>query len=91
MNKKSGKKKTIYPTLLAGQETFSTFDTARILRLKRERLRQWAKWHFIPEGVRVAWGEGYKTVWSKTQIYTIALFKRLVDAGLNRKTAAKCI
>lgn len=90
MKKNKQNIKTIYPKLAGGQKTFSTSETARILRLKRERLRQWGVGNFIPSGVRVAWGEGYRTVWSRTQIYTIALFQRLVDAGLNRKTAAAC-
>ena len=84
-------KKTIYPTLAENQETFSTFDTARILNLKRERLRQWANWGFIPGGMKVAFGKGYKIVWSRFQLYSISLFQKLVDAGLNRKTAATCV
>ena len=91
MAKKSVEKKTIYPKLLPGQETFSTFDTARILNLNRERLRQWAIWNFIPHGTKVAWGKGYKVVWSRYQLYTISLFQKLMDAGLSRKGGAACI
>jgi len=90
MNKTS-KKKTIYPELVPGQEVFSTFDVSRIVDLSRERLREWIKFRFIPGGGRVAWKGSYKRVWGRTALYSILMFKRLVDSGMRRKEAARFV
>jgi len=78
-----------YPKLLPRQQTFSTFDVLKVLDLKRERLRQWMNHKFIPTGSRVEWGSGSKVVFTKSDLYRTLLFKKLVDAGLNRAVASR--
>jgi hypothetical protein len=69
---------------------FSTFDVLKILDIKRERLREWVNQGFIKPTVS-AEGQGTKAVFKILDIYKIAVFKKLVEAGINRKKAADLI
>jgi len=76
-----------YQKILAGEQVFSTFDVLKILNIKRGRLVQWMKGDFLPKGQQVPWGKGTKTVFNINELYSIALFKMLVDFGLSRTIA----
>jgi hypothetical protein len=82
-------KMSSYQKMLAGEQVFSTFDVLKILNIKRGRLVQWMKGDFLPKGQQVPWGKGSKTVFNINDLYSIALFKMLVDFGLSRKIAKK--
>ena len=79
---------TIYPTLLDGQETYTTTDIQRILDIKKQRLRQWTKLGYV-EPTTASTGSGVKSFFSKFQVYQISLFKKLVELGLNRWISAQ--
>lgn len=68
-------------------QEFSTFDVMKILGIKRERLREWANQGFI-QPTSPAEGQGTKAVFTILDIYKIAVFKRLVEAGINRRIAS---
>jgi len=82
-------KKKILPKLPPGQEVFSTFDVIRIIDIERERLREWMKRKFIPAGIKVSWRGRKKVIWGKNDLYSILLFKLLVESGWPRVVAAQ--
>ena len=84
-------KMSSYQKILGGEQVFSTFDVKNILNIKRGRLVQWMKGDFLPEGQQVPWGKGSKTVFNINDLYSIALFKELVDSGLTRKVAKRYV
>lgn len=74
---------------LVGKE-FSSFEVMRMLDVKRERLREWMNQGFtVP--MLSARGAGTKAVFSIMDVYKIAVFKRLVESGINRKRAAEWV
>ena len=58
-----------------------------MLNVKRERLREWVNQGFTKPTV-AAQGAGTKAEFSIMDVYRIAVFKRLVEAGVNRRRAA---
>jgi hypothetical protein len=87
MDGKKPKKKTLYQKLAPGQETYSSFDVSRIVNINRERLREWVKFGFTPIPAKEEEGR-CRLLWGRNDLYSILLFKRLVDSGLRRKDAA---
>jgi len=69
---------------------FSSFDAAKILDLPMERLRQWLKLGFIKPTVP-ATGQGTKAVFTLDDLYGVALFKKLLDAGFTRTVAGEYV
>jgi hypothetical protein len=69
------------------EKEFSTFDIMKLLVIKRERLREWMNQGFITPTIP-ADGIGSKAIFSILDIYKIAVFKILVDAGMNRRKAS---
>jgi hypothetical protein len=69
------------------EKEFSTFDVMKLLDIKRERLREWMNKDFIMPTIP-ADGVGSKAIFSILDIYKIAVFKILVDAGMNRRKAS---
>ncbi len=62
---------------------FTSTETLEVLDLEAERLRQWIKLKFVEPTIN-ATGSGTKNYFSKIDIYKVAVFKKLVDIGLNR-------
>jgi hypothetical protein len=69
------------------EKEFSTFDVIKLLGVKRERLREWMNQGFIMPTIPAS-GIGSKAIFSILDIYKIAVFKILVDAGMNRRKAS---
>ncbi|MFH2065654.1 MAG: hypothetical protein ABIK15_10695 [Pseudomonadota bacterium] len=91
MKKVKIKKSQILSKFVSDEQVYSTFDALEILDLKRGRLIQWMKNGFIPEGEQVVWGSKTKTVFKRKELYSIGMFKELLDLGLNRDVASRCI
>lgn len=69
------------------RDEFSTLDIVKALGdLGRERLRDWMDQGFVRPGVPAS-GRGTKAVFSRAEVYGVALFKLLVERGINRKIA----
>jgi hypothetical protein len=64
---------------------FLAADIERILEVKRNRLQQWLERGYIIPSIQVASGHGTRNVWSRNDLYTIALFKKITESGLSRK------
>lgn len=65
------------------QDIFSSSQVLRILSIRKERLRQWIKLGYVSPTVE-PFGKRTRHVYTKVQLFGIALFKRLIDLGLNR-------
>lgn len=72
------------------KQEFSTFDVLKILEIKRERLREWVNQGFIIPNAP-AEGQGTKAVFKILDIYKIAVFKKLIEAGINRRIASSMV
>jgi len=69
---------------------FSTFDIMKALSLKRDKLRSWMRDGFIKPKYP-AEGQGTKAVFTRWDVYGVALFKDLIDHGYKRKAVSKYI
>jgi DNA-binding transcriptional MerR regulator len=70
---------------------FYTSDVTRIAGVKRNTLQQWLDRHFIKPSIQEAEGSGSRNIFSEEDLHKIIVFKKLIEAGLARKVAAKCI
>jgi len=71
-------------------DEFTTFGIMNILKLKRGRLREWMKYGFIKPSIQLADGPSIKALFNRTDIYTLVLFRNLIESGLGRFQAANC-
>jgi len=69
-------------------EKFLAQDIEKITGVKRNRLEQWIKWGFIKPSIQVARGHGSRNIWSRNDLYNIAIFKKVTESGLSRKIVA---
>lgn len=67
---------------------FLAKDVEKITGVKRNRLQQWLERGFIAPSVQVAYGHGTRNIWSTSDLYTIALFKKVTESGLSRKVVS---
>jgi hypothetical protein len=70
--------------------TYSTLEIVSELGIPRERLRDWMNRGFITPSIP-ANGQGTKAVFTLSDVCDIAVFKFLVDKGLDRNVASKLI
>jgi len=66
---------------------FTTFDIIKALDIPRERLREWLKRGFIKPN-QAAEGQGTKAIFTRSDVYAVALFERLIEHGITRQAAA---
>lgn len=69
---------------------FSTFDIMKALSMKRDKLRAWMRDGFIKPKYP-AEGQGTKAVFTRWDVYGVALFNDLIDHGYKRKKIADYI
>jgi hypothetical protein len=66
---------------------FTATEIYKALKIPKERLRAWMKLKFITPTLPVA-GQGRTAIFTRTDIYCIELFKKLIANGFNRKGAS---
>lgn len=68
---------------------FFASDMEKVTGTKRTRWVQWRErgWLYGP-AVQVAEGHGTRNIWNRLDLYDIALFRKISEMGLSRKTAA---
>lgn len=66
---------------------FSTLDIIRALNIKRERLREWMNLGFI-EPTEPSRKQGSKAIFTRQDVYCVALFEDLIESGYSRAVAA---
>ena len=69
---------------------FSTFDLIKALKIPRERLREWMKRGYVHPS-RKAEGQGDKASFTQDDVYSVELFRRLVDFGFSRDLAGEFV
>jgi hypothetical protein len=69
-------------------QAFSSFDIMRILKIPKERFREWVHMGFVRPSIAKARGRGTKALFSKRDLYFIGLFRELIESGLSREAAA---
>jgi len=69
---------------------FSTFDIVNALGIPFGRLREWINEGFIKPNIP-AEGAGTKAIFTRDDVYGVALFKSLVEFGMKRKRAAEFV
>jgi hypothetical protein len=75
--------------IINGLRVFTSPEVEKILAVETERLRAWVK-EFIEPTIKSS-TSGRKHYFSKIDIYKIAVFKKLVDSGVNRFIAKRII
>jgi hypothetical protein len=69
---------------------FSTLDIVAAIGIPRERLRDWMNRGFVVPSIS-AKGQGTKAVFTRNDIYYLAVFDKLLQYGLKRKTASSLV
>ena len=72
-------------------EKFFASDVEKITGVKRTRLQQWLEKGFLSPSIHEAEGHGDRNIYSRIDIYNIAVFKKISESGLQRKVAADLI
>lgn len=71
---------------------FSTLDICKVLEIDRERLRVWMDEGYISPSIQVATGQGTKNIFSREDVYLIALYRMMLDRlRVPREWAARVI
>ena len=71
------------------EEEFTTFQVAKILGVSRSSVQQWLDSGFIEPSILAAEGRGTKNLFSREDLYRIAMFRALSRAGVAQKKAGK--
>lgn len=70
---------------------FLAKDVVKITGVNRQRLQAWMQEGLISPSVHVADGHGDRNIWNDDDVYKIALFKNLVELGLQRKPVSRLL
>jgi hypothetical protein len=70
-------------------ETWTTFDIEKILKIKRNRLKEWIDRGFIKPTYQEETGTGKKSLFNRWGLYCIKTFELLLDNGVSRDQAGK--
>lgn len=65
---------------------FSTLDIVKSLEIPRERLRDWMNRDFVTPST-VANGQGTRAIFTLPDVYSVALFRSLINYGFSRAVA----
>ena len=68
------------------EEYFSHHEVARILNIKKDRLRGWLNEGFVKPSIPSA-GRGKANLYTRHDLYAIGLFMSLIDTGYSREFA----
>lgn len=71
-------------------KTYLMADVERITGIKRVRLNVWLEKGWIVPSVQKAQGSGTRNIFSRSDLYLIALFKNFVESGISRAFAGEC-
>jgi hypothetical protein len=64
---------------------FQSKDVERITGVKNKRLWAWIERGFLSPSIQEADGPGTRNIWSRNDLYTIAVFKNLTESGFAKK------
>ena len=72
------------------EDLYSTLDIVKALNIPRERLRDWMTRGFIKPSLPST-GKGTIAIFTKADVFGVALFGRLLEKGFKREVAAEYI
>lgn len=67
---------------------YTTFQIIKALKIPRERLKDWMEKGFVKPSLQQARGKGTKALFSLLDVYSLALFKHLIEACYFSRDAA---
>ena len=70
---------------------YTTFEICKKMGIRKERFREWIDRGYIKPSIQKASGRGTKNLFSKNDLYTIALFNYLIDRGFSREEVSRRI
>jgi DNA-binding transcriptional MerR regulator len=70
---------------------FQAMDVTRICGVKRNRLQAWMEQGWITPSIQKATGHGTRNIFSIEDLYSISLFKQMVESGISRAAVAEFI
>jgi len=70
---------------------FTTGEVFQVTGVTRNRLQGWKSRGFVSPSIEEADGPGNKNLWSRADLYSIALFRKITDSGLTRELVADVI
>ncbi len=70
-------------------ESFQAAEVTRITGVKRTRLQQWLEKGWIAPSIQAADGHGTRNLYTRHDLYTVELFKKIIEYGLSRRTAGE--
>jgi hypothetical protein len=85
------KQRVLYDQLLPGQEVFGSFETAYLLDIRRSVVNNDMKQGHLPAGKKLTWGRTKRTVFTRQELFWIALFYQLNAIGLTKTYAAAIV
>ncbi|MFC1512118.1 hypothetical protein ACFL5H_02870 [Candidatus Latescibacterota bacterium] len=68
--------------------TYSTFDICKLFNIPKGRFREWVDQGFVKPSIDQAKGIGTKNIFSRWDLYGIAIFARALSSGIDRLTAS---
>ena len=72
------------------EDLYSTLDVVQALNIPRERLRDWMIRGFIKPSLPST-GKGTISIFTKVDVFGVALFEKLLEKGFKREVAAEYI
>jgi DNA-binding transcriptional MerR regulator len=72
------------------KNNFTTTDIVKALGIPRERLRSWTKLGYIKPSMPSG-KQGRKVIFTRADVYAVALFDRLINLGFKREDAARLV
>ena len=70
---------------------FPTGEVKIITGVNRNTLQAWINRGFVSPSIEVAAGPGTRNLWSRFDLYSIALFRKITKSGLSRSLVADII
>jgi len=70
---------------------FPTGEVKTITGVNRNTLQVWINLGFVSPSIEVAEGPGTRNLWSRFDLYSIALFRKITKSGISRNLVADII
>ncbi|MFC1827094.1 hypothetical protein ACFLZQ_04095 [Thermodesulfobacteriota bacterium] len=72
------------------RNNFSTFDIKKLLGIPRERLQAWMIEGYVAPSIPAP-SQGKKAIFTRVDVYAVALFNDLLKIGFRRETTARFV
>ena len=73
------------------EREYTTPELLKAVDIKRSRFQQWLDYGYVDPSVKNASSQGDRHLFSLKDIYTVAVFKSLIEYGFSRKLTGSMI